>query len=82
MPGGESYAMVAARLRSWLDEQGDGSELVVVSHGLAGRVLRGLYAGLTPAETMASREPHGSVFRLTGGVIQEVAAGEGGGLNL
>jgi len=82
VPGGESYAMVAARLRSWLDEQGDGSELLVVSHGLAGRVLRGLYAGLSEAEIMASHEPQGSVFRLTDGVIQEVAAGDGGSLRV
>lgn len=82
VPGGESYAMVAARTRSWLDEQGDGSELVVVGHGLAGRILRGLYGGLTEAEVMASHEPQGSVFRLTGGVIQEVATGDGGSLRV
>ena len=74
--------MVAARQRSWLDEQAEGSELVVVGHGLSGRVLRGLYAGLTQAEIMASHEPQGIVFRLTGGVIQEVAAGEGGSLRV
>ncbi|MDH3475350.1 MAG: histidine phosphatase family protein [Rhodospirillales bacterium] len=71
VPGGESYAKVAARVGAWLEEHRDGPNLIVVSHGLAGRVLRGLYAGLTQQEVPGLFEPHGSVYRLAGGVVQE-----------
>lgn len=68
-PGGESYAKVAARVRGWLDEQERDARLIVVGHGLAGRVLRGLYANLPQAEVMEMLEPQGSLFRLAQGTI-------------
>jgi probable phosphoglycerate mutase len=68
-PGGESYAKVAARVRGWLDEQSGDARLIVVGHGLAGRVLRGLYAGLPRAEVMEMLEPQGSFYRLVEGTV-------------
>ena len=47
VPGGESYGLVHRRVRNWLGEQSNETRLIVVSHGLAGRVLRGTYGGLT-----------------------------------
>jgi probable phosphoglycerate mutase len=38
-PGGESYAMLAARIGRWLDAVAE--DCVVVAHGAVGRVLRG-----------------------------------------
>ena len=64
VPGGESYALVALRIREWLDEQPRDAKLVVVGHGLAGRVLRGLYAGRPQAEIMEMKEPQGRLHRL------------------
>jgi probable phosphoglycerate mutase len=75
--GGESYALVDRRVRAWLGEQNGENRLIVVSHGLAGRVLRGAYSGLPREEIMALYEPHGSVYRLTGGVVHEFAAEPG-----
>ncbi|MGF1628920.1 MAG: histidine phosphatase family protein [Kiloniellaceae bacterium] len=69
VPGGESYALVAARLAGWLAEQPAGERLIVISHGLAGRILRGLYGRAGPAEVMALTEPQDAVFRLSQGVI-------------
>lgn len=45
-PGGEDYAEVAARLRSWLDDHAEepGDRLIVM-HGMSSRVLRGLLTG-------------------------------------
>jgi len=41
-PDGEGFDAFAARLQSWLDEAlSDGRPRVAVSHGVAGRVLRG-----------------------------------------
>ncbi len=75
VPGGESYAGVAARVGAWLSEQDNGARLIVAGHGLAGRVLRGLYAGLSQKEIMDLLEPQGSLFRLTGGVVQAFEIG-------
>jgi broad specificity phosphatase PhoE len=47
-PGGESYAMLAERVRPWLERlKGDA---FVVSHGGVARALMTLIAGVTPAK--------------------------------
>lgn len=69
VPGGESYAAVAARVGSWLIEHVETARLIVVSHGLAGRILRGLYGRATTAEVFAMTEPQDAVFRLSQGTI-------------
>ena len=71
VPGGESYATVAARASAWLAEQAADARLIVVSHGLIGRILRGLYAGLSRQEiSHMMTERHTTIYRLTGGVVQ------------
>ena len=68
-PGGESYAMVAERVGAWLAEQSEDARIIVVSHGLAGRILRGLY-GAAPREAMFTmHEPQDAVLCLSGGEI-------------
>lgn len=69
VPEGESYALVSARLAEWLAEQSVDSPLIVVSHGLAGRILRGIYAHAKPAEIFAMTEPQDALFRLSHGVV-------------
>jgi glucosyl-3-phosphoglycerate phosphatase len=45
-PGGEDYADVAARLRSWLDDhESEEGDRLIVMHGMSSRVLRGLLTG-------------------------------------
>jgi len=75
VPGGESGALVAARIGAWLAEQSEEARLIVVSHGFAGRVLRGLYSGATPEEMLALPEPQDAVFRLSNGEIVSIPAG-------
>ncbi|GAB4392984.1 MAG: histidine phosphatase family protein [Kiloniellaceae bacterium] len=75
VPGGESGALVAARIGAWLAEQSEEARLIVVSHGFAGRVLRGLYSGATPEEMLALPEPQDAVFRLSRGKIVSIPAG-------
>lgn len=66
-PGGESYAMVAARVGAWLEEAR--GHLLVVTHGAVDRILRGLYAGLPPNEICALPEPQDELFQLRDGRI-------------
>jgi len=74
-PNGESYAMAAERLGAWLAAQHPRRPLVVVTHGMSGRILRGLYVGSSPAEIFAQDEPQDAVFRLQGGKVQRIETG-------
>jgi probable phosphoglycerate mutase len=72
-PDGESYDAFAGRIAAWMREVGDGP-LIAVSHGVVTRVLRGLYAGLPSAAALRLPVPQDRIFRLSGGMIEEIAA--------
>ena len=76
VPGGESYAGLAARAASWLDEVPATARLIVIAHGGSGRVLRGHYSGLTPAQTLALDADHGLVHCLQEGWISSLRHAE------
>lgn len=72
-PGGESYEHFSTRLSSWLSERQAGEKMVVVSHGVAGRVLRGLHLGMDPDEALSKGEsPQDAVFHLRPGSIKRI----------
>ncbi len=72
-PGGESFALLAARVGAFLREvQGD---TIVVGHGGAGRVLRGLYGRLSEDQIVTLDEPQDAIFRLTQGTIPHIDHG-------
>ncbi len=75
-PGGESYALLAARIGAFL--RGVQGDTIVVGHGGAGRVLRGLYGRLSEDQILALDEPQDAIFRLTQGSIAHIDHGEGG----
>jgi len=69
-PGGESYSDVAARASAWfLSLRG---ETVAVGHGAFGRILRGLYLGLSWQEMSTINEPHGVVYRFQQGSLSSI----------
>ena len=74
-PNGETYEGMMARLSGWLAEQSAEADrrLIVVSHGFAGRLLRGAYAGLSQDDTLAQDVPQDAIFRLAGGQIERLA---------
>jgi broad specificity phosphatase PhoE len=55
----------------WLAEQVAEPErrLIVVSHGIAGRLLRGAYAGLSPVDTLELDVPQDALYRLHAGQV-------------
>ena len=72
---GEGYGGIAARLRDWLDEAlADGRPHLVVSHGVAGQVLRGLYLGLDRVAQARLAVPQDAVFRLDRGELTRIDA--------
>jgi probable phosphoglycerate mutase len=65
-PGGESFDEVRARVAAFLADlpPEPGRRVIVVSHGVAGRLLRGVYAGLDRTQTLNQDVPQDAVFRL------------------
>jgi len=66
-PGGESYANVARRVSSWLCEAH--GPLLVVTHGVVDRIIRGLYGGMSIFDICQLPEPQDVLFQLKGGRI-------------
>ena len=71
-PDGESHAHLSARLADWLGGLAPDARLVVVSHGIAGRVLRGLSLGLDPDRALRLPSPQDALFHLSDGRIDTV----------
>jgi probable phosphoglycerate mutase len=72
-PDGEIYAGFAARLGAWLSEAvADERPRVAVSHGVAGRVLRGLYAKMDADVALKLDAPQDAIFRLSEGRIERI----------
>jgi len=71
-PGGERYEDIAGRIASFIAEidETDGRRRIVVSHGIAGRIMRALYSGVPVEQVWAARPPpQDAVFHLSGGKI-------------
>lgn len=78
-PAGESYADVAARLASWLHSIADATTpQLVISHGMAARVLRGMLVGgpMFQGIPIADDVPQGSLMRIEAGNETSVILGE------
>lgn len=73
-PTGESYPAMCARLSAWLADLPPAGErrVVAVSHGVTGRVLRGLYAGLPTETVMAHDAPQDAIFQLADGQVRRI----------
>ncbi len=72
-PDGETLADARARLADWLRSEGE-RDAIVVSHGGAGSLLRGLYTGLSDEEALDLPIPQDAIFLLADGAIREVRA--------
>lgn len=70
-PNGEPFEATAERTRLWLEGLPPEPQrrIIAVSHGVTGRVLRGVYAGLDRASTLDQPVPQDAVYRLQNGQI-------------
>jgi probable phosphoglycerate mutase len=73
-PTGETHAAMCGRLESWLSELPPEPErrVIAVSHGVTGRILRGVYARLPRDEVVTQDVPQDAVFRLARGTIERI----------
>jgi broad specificity phosphatase PhoE len=70
-PDGESYQEALVRVSSWLtDLKG---VTVAVSHGLAGRIIRGAYLGLTREQTLTLPVPQEIIWHLLDQRVEALA---------
>jgi broad specificity phosphatase PhoE len=76
-PDGERYEAFAARIGAWLHTSDESCFLIVVTHGIVTRVLRGLYASLPREVALVLPVPQDKIFRLSGGAIEEIAVPKG-----
>ncbi|WP_420606412.1 histidine phosphatase family protein [Novosphingopyxis sp.] len=79
----ESYTAIAVRLRGWIAEQGFARDMLIVSHGMTSRVLRGLLCGLPDLDgfgaPIAPGLPQGSMVAIRDGVEEVIVLGGGEG---
>lgn len=64
-PDGESYDSVVKRVSEWLDSIRHKEKVIVMSHGLTGRIIRGVYLGLPKEQSLVLEVAHNTFFRLS-----------------
>jgi probable phosphoglycerate mutase len=71
-PDGERYETFSARVGGWLSEWVDAPLVIVITHGMVSRVLRGLYANLSREVAHLLPVSQHKIFRLSRGTIEEI----------
>lgn len=71
-PGGESYLDVSLRARQWLAAQT--RDVIAVSHGVFGRVLRGTVLGLDGSAIRKLSENHTDILVFEAGAVRVLPA--------
>ncbi|EHE7894633.1 histidine phosphatase family protein [Vibrio parahaemolyticus] len=71
-PNCETYESVRDRLSSWLSDVAHDEDIVVVSHGLTGIVLRGLLLGMDYTQVWQQDLPQDAFFIIEDGRITRV----------
>src|SRR5258706_14142399 len=68
--GGENYAMVAERLKSWVADVRE--DPIANAHGAFCRIFRGLFCGMNWEQMSALDEPQDCVFLFHDGVVKRL----------
>lgn len=73
-PTGETYEATCARMSDWLESlpPEPRRRIIAVSHGVSGRVLRGVYADLPPDDAVNQDVPQDAVYLLRHGRIGRI----------
>lgn len=73
-PDGESYEAVVSRLSSWHKEIQHHPKVIVVSHGLTGRILRGIYARLHKEDALKLEVTQDVFFKLANQKVTRICS--------
>lgn len=66
-PDGETFDSACARVESWLSDIA--APVIAVSHGLTGRLIRGIYLGMSGREMLELPVPQDGFYRLNHGQV-------------
>ncbi len=69
-PDGENFDHACNRAKAWIADIG--CPTIAISHGLFGRIIRGVYAGLSKREMLELPVPQDGFYRLHDGVFSFV----------
>ncbi len=80
-PKGENYAQIAARMREWIGEQTFENDMLIITHGMSARVLRGVLCALDQLEgydaPIAPSLSQGSMVMICEGEEELIISGDG-----
>ena len=65
-PDGETFDQICARAAAWLADIAD-VPTIAISHGLTGRIIRGVYLGLSQRDMLVLPVPQNGFYRLQDG---------------
>ncbi|MEH7352122.1 histidine phosphatase family protein [Neobacillus drentensis] len=63
-PNGESYELVVHRVSEWFESIRDKKKVIAISHGLTGRIIRGVYQNLHKDHTLKLEVSQNTFFKL------------------
>ncbi|MFJ8260761.1 histidine phosphatase family protein [Rummeliibacillus sp. NPDC094406] len=69
-PDGESYDSVVMRISEWLESIKDKKKVIAVSHGLTGRIIRGVYQNLKKDHLLRLEVSQNTFFKLNNNKIE------------
>ncbi|CAM3909227.1 histidine phosphatase family protein [Mesobacillus zeae] len=69
-PNGESYDSVVERVSDWLKTIRNKEKVIVMSHGLTGRILRGVYKNLNKEQALVLEVSQNTFFKLSDNQIE------------
>ena len=72
-PNGESYDTVVSRLTDWLASIKHEQKVIAISHGLTGRILRGIYAEMNKEQALKLEVSQDVFFKLSNNLIQRIS---------
>jgi broad specificity phosphatase PhoE len=71
-PGGESYASLHVRLSSWFARFRNVDPLIVVTHDMVSRTLRGIYLNHDSEHVLQLIHPQNRIYKLVGNVESQL----------
>ena len=73
-PNGETYEDLMGRVSDWLSDLPTPPDrrMVVVSHGVTGRLIRGAFAQMSKADALMLDVPQDAIFRLENGRVERL----------
>lgn len=69
-PDGESYEAVVKRVSEWLESIKNKKKIIAVSHGLTGRIIRGVYGKLQTDQTLSLEVSQTTFYKLANHKIE------------